>query len=250
MQNIDFLPADFKRRRTKRHGRSWQLIVGAIAIGLLLLVAAGQSRAKRQIAGRLESIEPQRQLLAEQMEQLDSLRDQLAEREAEAELIAYTAHPWPKTQLLAAALRDLPDAVVFHRVRLTQEGRPGQPSRLPTSESAAEHLEVLAPALRDLRLLRQQYDEARVAVALEGTTTDGIELHRYLDRMNDVPLLDKVELQSLESNNEGSEVTFRFEARLTARPGFGQPGGPNGRSRRFVPTAPPGDQLAAEGRRP
>ena len=37
MQEIDFLPAEFKRKRTNRHGRSWRLIAGAAVVGLLVI---------------------------------------------------------------------------------------------------------------------------------------------------------------------------------------------------------------------
>ena len=238
MQDIDFLPSDFKRRRTNRHGRSWQLLLAGAAIGLLLVVAVGQTRALRHVEDRLAQIEPQRQLLDAQQSQLAELREQLTEMEAQAALISYMRHPWPKTQLLAATLRSLPDEVIFDRIYVGHERLSGQPQRRRTGDTEAEDLTNAEPAVRDMRLLQQEYDSAVVAVDLEGMTTDGIKLHRYLDGLNDVPLLNKVELHSLESTNDESDAKFRFAARLTARPGFGQPGGPDGRSQQVAQTHP------------
>lgn len=230
MQDIDFLPADFKRRRTNRHGRSWLLFVVVAAVGLVCVVAICQNRALRQVEKRLAEIEPERQQINATQIQLAELRKQLAATEAQADLIAYMRYPWPKTQLLASVLRCLPDEVVFDRVRIAQENRSGERQRRRGGDAAEEDLEKLEPAERDLRLLQEECDHAVVAATLEGMTTDGISLHRYLYRLNDAPLLDKVELHSLESTNEDTGAKFRFEARLTARPGFGQPHGPDGRS--------------------
>ncbi|NLS94382.1 MAG: hypothetical protein GXX96_19670 [Planctomycetaceae bacterium] len=230
MQDIDFLPSDFKRRRSNRHGRPWQIVVACAAIGLLLVVAVGQSRALTQIKGRLTEIEPERRVLDARLAQLADLRERLAGTEARAQLLSYRNHPWPKTQLLAATLRSLPDAVVFRRIQITPENLSSLPSQRASTEAEEEDATTLAPAVRDMRLLQQECDSSVVAITLEGTTTDGIELHRYLDRLNRVPLLDKVTLHSLDSTEDDSEAKFRFEARLTVRPGFGQPGGPDGRS--------------------
>lgn len=250
MQDIDFLPSDFKRRRTNRHGRSWQIVVACAAIGLLLVVAMGQSRALRQIKERLAQIEPEREVLEARQTQLAELRKRVSETEAQAELLAYMRHPWPKTQLLAATLRSLPDAIVCERIHIAQENLPGQASRRGTGDATEEDLTKLEPATRDMRLLQRECDFAVVAITLEGTTTDGIELHRYLDRLNYVPLLDKVELHSLESTNDASEVKFRFEARLTIRPGFGQPNGPDGRSSQVAHASPHTRLTASEPHQP
>lgn len=244
MQDIDFLPSDFKRRRTNRHGRSWQFIIAGAAVGLLLVVAVGQSRALHQVETRLAEIEPQRQIFEGQKSHLENLRQQLADREAQAELITYMAHPWPKTQLLSAILRSLPDEVVYESVRVAHDSLPGQVQRRRDRGAEEEDLTTLAPATRDMRLLQEEWDFGVVTVVLEGVTTDGIKLHRYLHELNDAPLLSKVELQSLESTNDESDVKFRFEARLTVRPGFGQPNGPDGRSRQ-VAHVEHGDREAA-----
>ncbi len=250
MQDIDFLPSDLKRRRTNRHGRSWQIITVGAAIALLVVVAIGQSRAQKQIKERLAKIEPERRLLDARQEQLAELRERLSDTKARAKLIAYMDHPWPKTQLLAATLRSLPDAVVYDRIRISHDTRPERAPLRRTSEAEEEDPTTLEPAVRDVRLLREECDFAVVAIALEGMTTDGIELHRYLDRLNRVPLLDKVELQTLESANEESGARFHFEARLTVRPGFGQPNGPNGRSSHLAQATLPGQPIASEPHQP
>ncbi len=248
--DIDFLPTDVKRRRTRRHGRSWRVIVIAAALGLCVMVAIGQSRTLHQIQQRVAQVEPERKLLDARQVQLDQLREQLAKTDARAELVAYMGHPWPKTQLLAAALNSLPDAVVYNAIRITHEDLSGQAARKPQGDAADEDLTRLEPAQRDLRLLQQECDFAVVAITLEGNTTDGIELHRYMDDLNHVPLLDKVELHSLESTGEESLAKFRFEARLTVRPGFGQRGGPDGASRQLVQTAPPAEPGLSESHQP
>lgn len=230
MQDIDFLPSDFKRRRNNRHGRSWQILVAAAAVGLLFIVALSQMRALRQVEQRLAEIEPERQVLDARQMQLADLRKKLAEKEAQADLIAYLGHPWPKTRLLGATLRSLPEEVVCNGIRIAPESLTNQAQRRRPESSEEEDLTKVEPAVRDMRLLQEECDLAVVAIVLEGMTTDGIALHRYLNGLNNVPLLDKVELHSLESTNNDSGPKFQFEARMTVRPGFGQPKGPDGRS--------------------
>jgi Tfp pilus assembly protein PilN len=228
MQDVDFLPAEFKRRRTNRHGRSWRIVVGVAAVGLVLLVSVAQTRARQQIEARLASIEPERQRFDLQQAELSALRERLATTEALAELHTYMRHPWPKTQLLAAVLQAMPDSVVFQRIRITRQIESARMVRRGESESADEELAKAEPALRDLRLLEEECNSGVVTIALEGVTSDGIALHRYLSHLNSEPLLEKAELRTLESTGDGTEAGFRFEARLTVRPGFGQPKGPRG----------------------
>ena len=231
MQDIDFLPADFKRRRTRRHGRSWQAITLAAAAGIVVLVAMAQSRTLHQIQQQVAETEPERQLLDARQTQLDGLRQQLADAEARAELLAYLDHPWPKTQLLAATLHSLPDAIVYNSILLTRDAKRSQASMRASGDASEEDAASLTPATRDLRRLQEECDHAVTAIVLKGITSDGIELHRYLDSLNREALVDKVELHSLEATDGESDAKFRFEARLTVRPGFGLPHGPDGRTR-------------------
>ncbi len=234
MQDIDFLPADFKRRRTRRHGRSWQAITLVVAAGIVVLVAMAQSRTLHQIQQQVTETEPERQLLDARQTQLDDLRRQLTDAEARAELLAYLDHPWPKTQLLAATLHSLPDAVVYNSILLRRDAKRSQTARKAAGETSEEDTASLKPATRDLRRLQDECDYAVTAIVLKGTTSDGIELHRYLDSLNREPLVDKVELHSLEATDGESDAKFRFEARLTVRPGFGLPHGPDGRARQVA----------------
>lgn len=234
MQDIDFLPADFKRRRTRRHGRSWQAITLAAAAGIVAVVAMAQSRTLRQIQQQVAQTEPERQLLDARQTQLDDLRQKLADAEARADLLAYLDHPWPKTQLLAATLHQLPDAVVCNSILLTRDAKRSQPASRAAGGASEEDAASLRPATRDLRKLEEECDHAVTAIVLKGVTSDGIELHRYLDSLNREPLVDKVKLHSLEASDGESDAKFRFEARLTVRPGFGLPDGPDGRARQIA----------------
>ncbi|MHB8899676.1 MAG: hypothetical protein ACYC6Y_13090 [Thermoguttaceae bacterium] len=244
MPEIDFLPADFKARHTRRHGRSWQAIVIAAAIGLLVVVAVGQSRTLHQIEAKVAQVEPERQMLLARQLELEQLRAEVAQREARAQLLAYMRHPWPRTQLLSAILASLPETIACEKIHISREAPGGQALPQAVGDAGQEDLAKLQPAERDLRLLQGECDPAVVAIVLEGTTGDGIELHRYLNRLNRVPLLDKVELHSLEATTGDTQAKFRFEARITVRPGFGQPRGPDGNTKQIAQAPSPSSSKA------
>ena len=225
MQDIDFLPAEYRNRQSTQRRRSRRFVVAGFVPLVLLGIGVAQWRADRHIRAQLEAIQPECRAFDMQVMQLADLRDELKQADARAELLTYLEHPWPKTRLLSAILEPLPETVMFRSVRIARERPFGR--RQIRSESEAEiDATQLPPATRDLKLLREECDRATVTMTLTGTTEDGIALHRYLDELTDQPLFDKVELKSLESDRTNEEVMFRFEARLTVRPGFGQPHGP------------------------
>jgi hypothetical protein len=245
MQDIDFLPLEFKKRRTTRHARSWRVLLALLVPSLIVAAAVFQSRTRRQIEDRLALIAPQRRQIDEQQIQLAVMQKELASAEARVELLTYFEHPWPKTQLLAAILSRLPEPVVFSKIHITPENQPGRSSVRNRAESESKELQALDPALRDLYTLCQQWDATTLVATLEGTTTDGLALHRYLDQLHDAALLDQVELRSLEAVPENDGELFRFEARLTVRYGFGQTDGPTRLDDQLAqtdPTAAPGPE--------
>jgi len=229
MHEVDFLPAQYRQQHLRRRSQPWQAVVAMAFFALLVGAGFAQHRQRQRIESDLEAIEPQYQTALEQKQRLAELEGRLAEVRAEAELLAYLRHPWPRTQLLAAIVAPLPDEITLQQIQI-RRAAPQQPSGERRTRAGAQNEEKkvagLAPAARDLAELRQRLDGARTVVTLSGTTRQSAPLHRYLGELAEHPLIAKTELESIENVEGAAEPTLRFETTLLVRPGYGQPGGP------------------------
>ncbi len=241
MNQIDFLPVEYRLRREQRHAKPWQAFV-AVGFLAILTAAVGAQRFQRRLSlDELAAIRPAYETSLQQEAELAALKNRLASLKAETDFIAYLRHPWPRTQILASLAAILPNEITLQQLDIyaeaaktvVQERRPGKP----------EETKRLLPAEENLKALRAQCDDRPIVVMLTGTTADPAALHRYLDEVDSLPLFTKAELISLTNvplgqnaggppgapaveNAEAAPILFR--AMIVARPGYGQPGGPIG----------------------
>jgi len=232
VEELDFLPEQFRRQHAERQVQPWRILAVCVAAVLVIGAAAGQSRQRVQLESDLAVLEADYQQALRQKDQLVQLQTRLQRSRAAAELFVYLKFPWPRTQLLSALAGPLPQEITFDEVHILSASEQGGPmlerrSRAETSR-AAEQLAKLPPAAQDLARLREQWDKARCTVVVVGSTTDSMALHRYLAALAEHPLIADVELDSMETLNTGRESAMHFQATLTVRPGYGQPNGPDG----------------------
>ena len=238
MQDIDFLPAEFRQETANRHSHGWRAAGMFAAVALLFAVAVTQNQEYRRARGRLVTATAEYDTVVAQTRQRDELQPRWEAARADAGLFTYLRHPWPRTQILAAVLGPLPESITLDRVEIrTDVPRRANPSRaLSRTQQEAEHAAgaKLPPAARDLRQLREKMDPSRTVATISGTTGRGGLVHQYLGELARSPLVAKAELDSLESitgqpDAEGKEETqVRFAATIVIRPGYGQPSGPTG----------------------
>jgi hypothetical protein len=232
MQDIDFLPVRYRQKYVRRQSQPWRILVVA-AFAVLLAAAVFNQRDHRRRAEReLEAIMPQYARAVRQNRQLAETWTQLDTARNTAELFTYLRHPWPRTQLLAAALAPLPEGISIEGLRITEETPQGRavPERRSRTESKTEEggLDKLPPAARDLTRLREQCDKIKTVLLISGTTRDSAALHRYLGELGGTSLFGRADLNSLESAGNEPAGTLQYRATLVVRPGYGQPGGPTG----------------------
>jgi Tfp pilus assembly protein PilN len=237
MQDIDFLPVQYRQRRVARRRQSWRLVVlcGTVAVAGLLF--AGQRYRLGTLKAELAAVDPQFELVSLQNEQLAQLQSQLAAVRSTAELVTYLRHPWPRTQVMEGLLAPLPDDVTFSRLEIARQQATGamRPEQ-SRSEREAEQAKTasLPPATRDLMQFRRQTERAPLLVTLDGTTREIAALHRYLGVLERSAMFTRVELSAMQSAEVDAGQTLRFRVELTVRPGYGQPGGPIGSERQLV----------------
>ena len=74
MQDIDFLPIEYRRQHVQRRAQPWRLIV-AVAFGVLLTTAVcAQYDREQRTAAQLAAVIPQHELVLAERGQLDQIR--------------------------------------------------------------------------------------------------------------------------------------------------------------------------------
>ncbi|HEY2760174.1 MAG TPA: hypothetical protein VGI75_05510, partial [Pirellulales bacterium] len=148
--------------------------------------------------------------------------------ERQAELETYLKHPWPRTQIIAAIVDQLPKEVQLERISIVREPLPTsgnelQPTAIKLGETAATKLD---PAQHDLETIRNLYDRSRIIVQLAGQSDDPLAFHRYLEDLGRCKLFMKLEEGGIERVGGDADDRIKFTAKIIVRPGYGQPGGP------------------------
>lgn len=225
MQPIDFLPAQYRERYRTRQIRGWRWLMLLGMVAAVGAISLAQGTVYRGLKKAVEDAESRAaQDLAEQMS-LTSLEAAVDEQRQFAQLYAYLRHPWPRTQVLAELLRDLPATTSLTELRLLREAL--TPSTTPRFAHFTDQTSLEPGPEADLKRLREEHDPRRLVVYLEGFTGDDAALHRYVGDLRRSPLVTRAAILSLEAFRDAEHSSgTRFSVRVEIQPGFGQPGGP------------------------
>ena len=251
MHDIDFLPPKYRDLSARRKIKfSRVFVVGAI---ILTIVGAAvmQHHTHARLVAEIESVEPLHATAELFSRDLKATRAQLKTENKVANLITYMQHPWPKTQLLAAIVQPLPDALSLEQITVTQQTIEKKTSatesmrrkRKPRARAKTNDADKLAPAERDLKHLRATSESSQTVVIVTGRTRDRAELYYYLARLGESDLIAKAELKSVEAahdrpaarslrgrgtiptalgRNEPATPSTKFVARVVVVRGHGQ----------------------------
>ena len=253
---VDFLPIEYHQQHELRRQVSHRILTIVLVVGLVAALASWQSHSGRVARGELAELVPQYDRAVRQDQELSKLQGELQVAQAEAELITYLRHPWPRTQLLRAVVDPLPEAITLREVTIARDANRGAETmdRVPQLDRQAQEqaLAKLPPAARDLKALREQFDRVQVVISLSGATTDDSAPHRYVAELGKNPLFVKADLVSLENAAADREGKLEFKAVVVVRPGYGLSDGPaappeNSVSQRQAPRSGPSTPFAAQG---
>jgi Tfp pilus assembly protein PilN len=227
---IDFLPASHRQRSVHRKANVWRLLIGGGFATALIVSFGSQQLMYRHTVRQLEDLQPAYDQAQALSQRLTAIQGELKKATNQADLFTYLRHPWPRTQLLTAALRQLPDCVTLTEIHIAHAQLAGAAeanlNRLPNKGKDDAEAKKLDSAQRDLRRLCEESAARETTLVLSGTTTDTAALERFLVALGEERLFLKVEMASLEANPEQRAGTWRFLARIAIRPGYGEPGGP------------------------
>jgi len=229
LDSIDFLPASYHEEGRKHRTKLWRLLVLSLFGGTIVATAAYQEHLYRAAHRELEQVSSQHAMTVSLTNELKSLEERLAEQRAAADLLTYLRHPWPRTQILASVLSNLPDAITLTELRLAQETLPPAPTVVPSAPAqtnpAPPAKQELA-AESDLKKLRAEQDAVFWVVNVQGTTSEVAALHEHLARLGTDRLFSRVELGSISTSSTTPGASL-FSVRLVVHPAYGHLNGPH-----------------------
>lgn len=233
MQDIDFLPPEYRQQHARRQVQPWRIGVVALFVALLAVAALTQVRQRREVEAQLQAVAEPYAEAVRLKDRVADVQKRLQAAEADAVLLTYLRHPWPRTQLLAALVVGLPPEISLEQIHFSTEMSADQPKvdprKRPDAKKEEEKLAKAAPALRDLKRLRDEFDPAQTRVRVSGTTTKAGVLYQYLASLGRLGLFTKTELNQIQTAETPQGARVQFQLELTVRPGYGQPGGPTGK---------------------
>lgn len=226
MQDIDFLPAEYRVANAQRRTHMWRVVVLAIGLGCLISGAAYDYFQRSLLKSQLDAAKKRyqaSQLLGEQIAQLEN---ELFAAQDKAHLFTYLDHPWPRSRILAAIVDPLPKDIYLERLTVTYRAAPRAISRRDnvryTPPRAADEQASVNGAKADLEELRKRYDEQDLIVTLAGMVEDEANLHNYLARLELSDWFTATELNDIQRDEKDGMKVSRFRVELTVRPGHGQ----------------------------
>jgi hypothetical protein len=236
MHEIDFLPAEYRQKHARQQARPWQVVVIAAVAALMIVGTVAQRWRQHRLRRELAEITVVYDDALRLQTQLANLEKRLATARGNASLYTYLRHPWPRSQLLAALARPLPEPITLQQVQISREPPTGGPPAVapPVDRKAEEErLKRLSPAERDLAALSERLDAMQTVVVLSGAATESAALHKYIGALDATDIFNEADLDSFNSiDGKQEDGAFQFRAVLAVQPGYGQIGGPTAPERK------------------
>jgi len=230
MQDIDFLPSEYKHLHTRRQRQSWHVLVIVISIGLIAVGTTHQVCRRSSLNCQLEITLPHYNAAKAKAQRLVEMQDHYKRTTADAELITYLRHMWPRTQILSALIEPLPKDITLDEIKIAREHSRSadQKKYIPIAQQKAqeESSANVLPATRALEKLRSEMDPLKIVAIISGVTNDSVALHNYLAFLGQSNMFFQAELRSFEIDSRDKNGKLRFSAVAIVRPCYGQPNGP------------------------
>lgn len=228
MQTIDFLPEHYRERRKQRRVRYWWALVVCMFGGIVVGSGSLQWLSVLKIKHELTRLETQVATFRQLDQQLLQIETQVAAVSHSANLYTFLKHPWPRTQILAAVVKPLPEEMELTSIRIGESLVAKGPKPALPAETGAEAPPPAHPAVADLQQLHNAHEAQRVVVMIEGTAQEVEHLHNYLDALGRHVLVSEARLNSMETRKYETYSLVVFQVQLTIKSGHGLSDGPAG----------------------
>ena len=223
MKNIDFLPKRYQLRQQQRRAFTWEISIVVFFALLIAPIAVWQGVQRWRVGTQLQALSAQHQQALDTQAAHQLLQVQLASASEAAELYLYLEHPWPRTQVLHAIRSCLPDDMWLTDVHITFEPLPGAAPQVDEAK-----LLKLSPTQRDLSRLQREADRRATLVWISGTAADASHVYDFVHRLGQTAPFAMIKLETAENQASKASQQTTFRLRGLLKPGYGQPGGPQG----------------------
>lgn len=221
MHNVDFLPAEYRRRTRERRDTRWRLTALGFTGLLLSVVTVRQHFARLSLEQQLAATEARASVVQTQAARLSELVKARQAAAARAELITWLRHPWPRSQILAGLIGPLPDSVTLTSLHISREQPPASPA-VHTPPQTVPSSQTTNPHLKDLETLRAELGPASVVAQIDGMTTDPAALHDYVEKLAHQHLVIRADLLGVDRVSDPTAAGYRFSLRVFIRHALGQ----------------------------
>ncbi len=222
MQDIDFLPSEYRQRTRERRDTRWRLTALGVTGLLLSVVTTFQHFARVSLEEQLAVAEAQVSVVQSQTARLSELAASRQAAAARAELITWLRHPWPRSQVLADLVLPLPSSITLASLSISREqpqiANPAVPATAPEVPAAQPQ----DPHLKDLEVLRAALGPGTVVAELAGMTSDPAALYEYVETLAKQNLVAKAELLRVDRISDQTIAGFRFSIRVLVKPALGE----------------------------
>jgi hypothetical protein len=221
--DVDFLPAAYRQRSVNRRAYAWRVVAAAAMVAAFAGTALWQHNHHGRVRQALAEVEAQYTQASLQAAKLTEVGSQLQTQHKMAQLLTLLRHRWPRTQVLAVAMEQLPDSVTLIECHLGHEVLPSTaPSAIAVPQPNAPPPDQSTRRANDVQRLLREYNQRRYFLAISGHASDAATMHAYLARLGTSPLFAQVDLKSLENvpadQSQGkSSPTVHFEVRAVLR---------------------------------
>ena len=228
LNEIDFLPPEYRKRRGQRRTYVWRLLVILAFTAFFGTTALFQHKHHAFVRSKLVEVDAQYAQAVAHNTQSAEIKARLQAERSSAELLTFLRHPWPRTQIIAAILEPISDSITLTDWQIVSETiqRGGVANAAPLDDKKVAR-DKPARRASDLARLMRENAQHQQFVVLAGHAAEAAALHEYLARLGANPLFSKIDLRSIEnvvSTKPSNEAPgrFHFTARAVLRPGHGQ----------------------------
>ena len=225
MQDIDFLPKSYRELHRQRRATVVRLVLLVSVAGTIVLAALTQHAERRRLMANLADMQLLHKEATARQAMLTELQGKLERANAEAALLTFLRHPWPKSQILTEIVAPLPEVVTLERIEFMTVDKPVDPLKQREFSPTIAAVDPAAPeklaTVEDLENLRQQANSVEHQIRISGQTSDHAALHRYLMALGESKLLLNPHLEGVDSVQGEDESAIRFTAHISVRPSHG-----------------------------
>jgi len=220
IESIDFLPADYHRRRQRSRKTYWR---SAVFFVFILLVGAGAVRRhlnRCQLEATRDRLQRQADRMVSQLQSADALKAEIRRLETRSAVIAMLRYRAASTGILQAVTNTLPRYTRLARIQLGREKITKQiRSRVPRSRRTGRKSGQADKSSQqlDLEQLKTADRDTRLFVTLEGIAPDDVAISQYLAALEATGVPQTVQLLFTDRYVDHGLPVRRFEIRLRVR---------------------------------